>query len=154
MREFALQTNLEPPFGNHRLQTLVSRGRCGREIAQLRRLAAGRCELPAILRLTPKSLAASDFFADGEAKNPAISAAEWLRARLRPPWSLRFCDAIFVPLSYRPSGFSESATPLARGSQRSTSLARERHLLRLSSLRARAQPCCSQLQTARSCART
>ena len=58
----------------------------------------GRCELPAILRLTPKSLAASDFFAAGEAKNPAISAAEWLRARLRPPWSLRFCDAIFVPL--------------------------------------------------------
>ena len=34
----------------------------------------------------------------GEAKNPAISAAEWLRARLRPPWSLRFCDAMFVPL--------------------------------------------------------
>ena len=22
---------------------------------------------------------------------------EWLRARLRPPWSLRFCDAILVP---------------------------------------------------------
>ena len=59
----------------------------------------GRCELPAILRVTPKSLAASDFFAAAEAKNPAISAAEWLRARLRPPWSLRFCDAIFVPLS-------------------------------------------------------
>ena len=34
---------------------LVSRGRCGHEIAQLRRLAdRGRCELPAILRLTPK----------------------------------------------------------------------------------------------------
>ena len=59
----------------------------------------GRCDFPAILRLTPKSLAASDFFAAAEAKNPAISAAEWLRARLRPPWSLRFCDAIFVPLS-------------------------------------------------------
>ena len=41
-----------------------------------------------------KSLAASDFFAAGEAENPAISAAEWLRARLRPPWSLQFCDAI------------------------------------------------------------
>ena len=53
----------------------------------------GRCELPA---MTPnfKSLAASDFFAASEAKNPAISAAEWLQARLRPPWSLRFCDAI------------------------------------------------------------
>ena len=46
-----------------------------------------------------KSLAASDFFAAGEAKNPAISAAESLRAHLQPPWSLRFCDAIFVPLS-------------------------------------------------------
>ena len=51
------------------------------------------------LRLTRKSLAASDFVAAGEAKNPAISAAELLRARLRPPWSLRFCDAIFVLLS-------------------------------------------------------
>ena len=26
-----------------------------------------------------------------------ISAAEWLRVCLRPPWSLRFCDAMFVP---------------------------------------------------------
>ena len=43
----------------------------------------GRCELPAILRVTQKSLAASDLFAAAEAKNPAISAAEWLRARLR-----------------------------------------------------------------------
>ena len=60
----------------------------------------GRCELPAILRVTQKSLAASDFFAAAEAKNPAISAAELLRAHLRPLWSLRFCDAIFVPLSY------------------------------------------------------
>ena len=49
----------------------------------------GRCELPAILRVTQKSLAASDFFfAAAEAKNPAVSAAEWLRAHLRPPWSL------------------------------------------------------------------
>ena len=38
-------------------------------------------------------------FGDSEAKNPGISAAEWLRARLQPPCSLRFCDAIFVPLS-------------------------------------------------------
>ena len=45
-----------------------------------------------------KSLAASDFSAAGEAKNLAISAAEWLWARLQAPWSLRFCDAIFVPL--------------------------------------------------------
>ena len=51
------------------------------------------------MRLTAnKSLAASDLFAAGEAKNLAISAAEWLRARLRPPWSLRFCDAMCVPL--------------------------------------------------------
>ena len=51
----------------------MSRGRCGRKIAPLRRLAArGRCELPAILRVTPtKSLAASDFFAAGDAKNPS-----------------------------------------------------------------------------------
>ena len=42
----------------------------------------GRCDLPAILRVTQKSLAASDFFAAAEAKNIAISAAEWLRARL------------------------------------------------------------------------
>ena len=36
-----------------------------------------------------------------EAKNSATSAAEWWRARSRPPWSLRFkiCDASFVPLS-------------------------------------------------------
>ena len=32
-------------------------------------------------------------FAAGEAKNLAISAAEWMRARLRPPWSLQFRDA-------------------------------------------------------------
>ena len=55
------------------------------------------------MRLTQKSLAASDFFAAAEAKNPAISAAEWLQAHLRPPWSLRFCDAIFVPLRPRPN---------------------------------------------------
>ena len=41
------------------------RGRCG---------GCGRCELPAILRVTPESLAASDLFAAGEAKkSPAIS---------------------------------------------------------------------------------
>ena len=35
--------------------SLVSRGRCGREIARLRQLAGrGRCDFPAILRLTPK----------------------------------------------------------------------------------------------------
>ena len=62
----------------------------------------GRCELPAIVRVTQKSLAASDFFAAAEAKNPTISAAEWLRAHLRPPWSLRFCDPIFVPLKAGP----------------------------------------------------
>ena len=88
---------------------LVSRGRCGREIARLRRLAAVVAAI--FLRFwgfpPQKSLAASDFFAAGEAKNPAISAAEWLRARLRPPWSLRFCDAIFVPLSSRPGVWPE-----------------------------------------------
>ena len=52
----------------------------------------GRCELPAILRLPQKSLAA------GEAQSPAISAAEWLRARLQPPAILR-CDLSFVLLS-------------------------------------------------------
>ena len=61
----------------------------------------GRCELPAILRVTQKSLAASDLVAAAEAKNPAISATEWLRARLRPPWSLRFCDVIFVMLRWK-----------------------------------------------------
>ena len=55
------------------------------------------------MRVTPKSLAANEFFVASEAKNPAISAAEWLRAHLRPPWSLRFCNAIFVPLRCRPS---------------------------------------------------
>ena len=58
----------------------------------------GRCKLPAILRLTPttlQSLAAGDFFAAGEAKNPAISAAEWLRGRLRPPSILR-CDSLKI----------------------------------------------------------
>ena len=72
----------------------------------------GRCELPAILRVTQKSLAASDFFAAAEAKNPAISAAEWLRAHLRPPWSLRFCDAGLTfngsgrPCAWRESGWA------------------------------------------------
>ena len=42
-------------------------------------MSRGRCELPVIL----------------------ISAAKCLRARLRPPWSLPFCDAIFVPLRIR-----------------------------------------------------
>ena len=59
----------------------------------------GRCKLPAILRANLKNrqrLAIS--CAAGEAKKIAISAAEWLRACLRPPWSLRFCDTIFVPL--------------------------------------------------------
>ena len=39
------------------------------------------------------------FFAAGDAKNPAISAAG-LRARLQLQWSLRFCDASFVPLPF------------------------------------------------------
>ena len=34
-----------------------------------------------------------------------ISAAEWLRRALRPLWSLRFCDAIFVPLSFASCNF-------------------------------------------------
>ena len=59
----------------------------------------GHCELPVILREAQKSLAASVFFCGRRSENLAISAAEWLRARLRPPWSLRFCDAIFVPRS-------------------------------------------------------
>ena len=49
------------------------------------------------------------FFAAGEAKNPAISAAEWLRAHLRPPWSLRFCDAILVPLITSPEIWASRA---------------------------------------------
>ena len=54
-----------------------------------------RCELAGILRLAPKIASGLRFlFAAGEAKKPAISEAEWLRARLWPPWSLRFCDAI------------------------------------------------------------
>ena len=74
----------------------------------------GRCELPAISRVTQKSLAASVFFffAAAEAKNPAISAAEWLRARLRPPWSLRFCDASFVPPRSVPLGLKILPTQL------------------------------------------
>ena len=48
---------------------LVSRGRCSRKIARLRRLAAMvAASFPAILRLTQKSLAASDVFAAAEAK--------------------------------------------------------------------------------------
>ena len=87
----------------------------------------GRCELPAILRATQKSLAASDFFA---AENPAISAAEWLRAHLRPPWSLRFCDAIFVPLRTGPtkvdfSVFSTSRTPTKAPTKRPTKASAE-----------------------------
>ena len=39
------------------------------------------------------------FFAASEAQNPAISATDWLRARSRPPWSWRFCDASFAPLA-------------------------------------------------------
>ena len=68
----------------------------------------GRCELPVVLRVAQKSLAASDFFAATEAKNLAISAVEWLRARLRPPWALRFRDAMFVPLSSNPWYFLKS----------------------------------------------
>ena len=54
----------------------------------------GFCDFEA----NPKKLAASDCLAVGKAKNPAISAAEWLQTCLRAPWSLRFCDAIFVLL--------------------------------------------------------
>ena len=59
----------------------------------------GRYELPAVLRLTPPKIASDgDFLAAGDAQNPAISATDRLRARLRPRWSLRFCDASFVQL--------------------------------------------------------
>ena len=75
----------------------MSRGRCGCEIARLRR---GRCELPAILRLSypPKSLAASGLFCGRRRKHfcDFCSGMVASRARLRPPWSLRFCDTIFV----------------------------------------------------------
>ena len=52
-----------------------------------------------------ESLAANDCFSAAEAKNPAISAAEWLRARGHRP--LRFCDAIFVPLKPKHEDFSD-----------------------------------------------
>ena len=46
--------------------TLVSRGRCSRKNrAAGATCGHGRCELPATLRLTPRSLAASDFFCCG-----------------------------------------------------------------------------------------
>ena len=63
-------------------------------------VSRGRCELPAISRLTPKSLAASKFFLRPAKRKTLrlLTVAEWWRARLRPPWSLRFCDAMFVPL--------------------------------------------------------
>ena len=79
----------------------MSHGRCGRENSNRAAEAPcgrGRCEAPAIFRATPRIASNCDFLVAGEAKNPAISAAEWLRTHLRPPWSLRFCDAIFVPL--------------------------------------------------------
>ena len=77
----------------------MSRARHGREIARLWQLAAVvaaiSCDFEADSK-NLKPLAASDyFFAAGEVENPAISAAEWLRAHLQPPWSLRFCDASF-----------------------------------------------------------
>ena len=71
---------------------LVSRGRCGREVAWLLWLAA--VVVVSVLDFEGDY----DFFSAGEAKNLAISATEWLRARSRPPWSLPFCDASFVPL--------------------------------------------------------
>ena len=83
----------------------MSRGRCGRRIARLRRLAA--VVAASFLRFFLANHAAIiasgqlAILAAGEAKNHAISAAEWLRAHLRPPWSVRFCDAIFVPLGSR-----------------------------------------------------
>ena len=47
-----------------------------------------------LLPITPKIA----IFCGRRSEKLAIFAAEWFRARLRPPWSLRFCDAIFVPL--------------------------------------------------------
>ena len=59
----------------------------------------GRWEFLAILRVTPEIASDCDFFCGWRGEKPsAISATEWLRARLGPPWSLRFCNASFAPL--------------------------------------------------------
>ena len=84
-----IQVPQQAKRGSVYTKKLVFKGKCGKCICtkepsrlsvpwslrpQNRAAAAtcgrGRCELPAILRLTPKSLAASDFFAAGEAKKP------------------------------------------------------------------------------------
>ena len=58
----------------------------------------GRCELPAILRLNPPNR--YHFERPAKCKNPASSAPKWLRARLRPPWSLRFCPRDFCAAKF------------------------------------------------------
>ena len=58
----------------------------------------GRCEIPAILRVIPKIASDCNFVAAGEAKSPAISAAEWLGSPLAATvvimiWRCEFCAA-------------------------------------------------------------
>ena len=84
--------------GHGHFLNLVSRSRCGREIARLRRLAA--VVTARFLRFCgwhQKSLAASDLFVARKAKRPAISAADWLRARCSHcghcDFAMRFCAA-------------------------------------------------------------
>ena len=99
---------LAEPRSSFGKKCLVSRGCCGREIARLRQLAAMvTASFARDFEGNPKILAA------GKAENRAISAAEWLR----PPWTLRFCDAVFVPLRRRETlkkqGISQRHRPSA-----------------------------------------
>ena len=73
-----------------------------------------------ILRLTPSGQ--RFLFAAGEAKNPAIHtailAAGWLRACLRPLWSLRFSGVSKGGLTFCEGGKSEPI--FGKGMRRST----------------------------------
>ena len=53
-----------------------------------------------------ESLVANDCFSAAEAKNPCDFCSGMV-ASPRPPWSRRFCDAIFVPLKPKHEDFSD-----------------------------------------------
>ena len=76
------------------VQNLVFRGHCGRGAAAAT-CGHGRCEHPAILRVTQKSLAASNFFCGRrrKAKNLAIPAAEMAATVLTAILRCDFCAA-------------------------------------------------------------
>ena len=91
----AWENSSDPIYTNliKNFPTLVSRGRCGRENrAAAATCGCGRCERPAILRLTPEIASGYRSFAAGEAQNLAISTAEWLLAS-----PLAATVEIFVP---------------------------------------------------------